>query len=121
MAALDVKKYFAKVQSQYLEMKADMSEFEQAFKDGHITEDQLDAAKEDILRIETNYQRLVYIMYLLELPNRASKHDKHNRMNKKLLNGLSKVGADEAGVLQENKSALDHFRAELEHLTAETK
>jgi hypothetical protein len=29
------------MQNQYLEMKADLKDFDQALKDGHITEDQL--------------------------------------------------------------------------------
>jgi len=103
--------------AQYTEMKQDLADFEQAFKDGHITEDQLAAAKEDIAVVEQNMNRLSYIMFLLEAPNRDKKQDKYKRANKKLLNDLVDKKADKDSVIAENKSALDHLRAELKKLT----
>ena len=65
MALRDVKEYYFKMLSQYLEMKADLADFEQALKDGFITEDQLQAAFEEVNKVQQNYERLSYIMYLL--------------------------------------------------------
>lgn len=117
MAVKDVKHYYHSMLRQYLEMKADLADFEQAFADGFITEDQLELAKDDIAQIEINYNRLTYIMYLLELPNRSSKKSMHKAKSKKELDFFAANQADEVGVELENRSALDHLRQELKKLS----
>ena len=42
MAIKDVKVYFYNMLGQYLEMKEDLKDFDQALQDGHITEDKLE-------------------------------------------------------------------------------
>ena len=116
MAVKDVKEYYYKMLAQYLEMKNDLADFEEALKNGFITEDQMQAALEEVNALQLNYDRLTYIMYLLELPNRRSKHARHNKANKKVLDALKDHKADTDSVVLENKSALDHFRAELKKL-----
>ena len=117
MAVKDVKRYYYTMLSQFLEMKADLADFEQAFADGFITEDQLEAAREDIAKLEANYDRLTYIMYLLEMPNRSSKKQAHEKRSKDELNYLSAKKADAKSVFDENKSALEHLRQELKRLS----
>lgn len=117
MAVKDVKHYYYAMLNQYLEMKSDLADFEQAFADGFITEDQLEAAKEDVAKIEANYDRLTYIMYLLEMPNRSSKKEGYQQRNKKLILNLGARAADQTHIEFENKSALDHLRQELKRLS----
>lgn len=117
MAVKDVKRYYYAMLNQYLEMKADLTDFEQAFSDGFITEDQLEAAREDIAKIEANYDRLTYIMYLLEMPNRPNKKQAYKNRSKKELNYLVSKAADTESVALENKSALEHLRCELKRLS----
>lgn len=116
MAVKDVKEYYFKMLAQYLEMKNDLADFEEALKNGFITEDQMQAAIEEVNALQLNYDRLTYIMYLLELPNRRSKHAKHNKANRKIIEALKDRKADIESVELENKSALDHFRKELKKL-----
>ena len=116
MAVRDVKEYYFKMLAQYLEMKNDLADFEEALKNGFITEDQMQAAVEEVNDLQLNYDRLTYIMYLLELPNRKSKHARHNKANKKVLDALKDRKADLESVDIENKSALDAFRKELKKL-----
>lgn len=116
MAVKDVKEYYFKMLAQYLEMKNDLVDFEEALKNGFITEDQMQAAIEEVNALQLNYDRLTYIMYLLELPNRRSKHAKHNKANRKIIEALKDRKADIESVELENKSALDHFRKELKKL-----
>ena len=73
MAARDVKEYYFKLIAQKAELEADLADFEEAFKNGYITEDKLVEIKDTVDRIETNYQRVLYIAYLLELPNNKKK------------------------------------------------
>lgn len=121
MAVKDVKEYYFKMFAQYLEMKNDLADFEQALKDGFITEDQMQAAIEEVVAVQQNYDRLTYIMYLLELPNRKSKQSKYHRANKKVYNELSSRKATDTDIELENKSALDNFRKELKKLAEGSK
>jgi hypothetical protein len=116
MALKDVKDYYFKMLAQYLEMKADIADFEQALKDGFITEDQLQTALEEVDKVKQNYERLSYIMYLLDLPNKKSKKVKHNNMNKKLIAEFKNRQADTESIEIENRCALKAFREEMKRL-----
>lgn len=116
MALRDVKEYYFKMLGQYLELKADLADFEQALKDGFITEEQMQSAIEDVNRVKQNYERLSYIMYLFNLPNRKSKQGKYNKMNKKLVAEFEARRADLNSIEIENCDALKAFREEMEQL-----
>ena len=121
MAVRDVKEYYYKLLVQSAEMKADLEDFEKALKAGYITEDKLDEVKAQVDVIQANFERVGYIMYLLELPNKASKQGKWKKQNSKLINHFVEAKADEEAVFDENKSALDRLRVELRKLEKETK
>ena len=116
MAVKDVKEYYFKLIAQKAELEADLADFEEALKNGFITEDQMQAAKDELIPYQINLDRLTYIMYLLELPNRKAKKVKFAKQNKKILDELEKRNADEQSVISENKSALDAFRKEVKEL-----
>ena len=116
MAVKDVKKYYFKLIAQKAELEADLADFEEALKNGFITEEQMQAAKDELIPYQINLDRLTYIMYLLELPNRKTKKAKFAKQNKKILDELEKRNADEQSVISENKSALDAFRKEVKEL-----
>ena len=116
MAARDIKEYYFKLIAQKAELEADLADFEEALKNGFITEDQMQAAKDELIPYQINLDRLTYIMYLLELPNRKTKKAKFAKQNKKILDELGKRNADEQSVISENKSALDAFRKEVKEL-----
>ena len=116
MAVKDVKEYYFKLIAQKAELEADLADFEEALKNGFITEEQMQAAKDELIPYQINLDRLTYIIYLLELPNRKAKKAKFANQNKKVLNELEKRKADEQSVIAENKSALDAFRKEVKEL-----
>ena len=116
MAAKDVKEYYFKLIAQKAELEADLADFEEALKNGFITEEQMQAAKDELIPYQINLDRLTYIIYLLELPNRKTKKAKFAKQNKKILDELIKRNADEQSVISENKSALDAFRKEVKEL-----
>jgi hypothetical protein len=116
MAIRDVKDYYFKMVAQYLEMKADLADFEQALKDGFITEDQMQAALEEVDKVQQNYERLSYIMYLLNLPNRKSKQKKYKAANTALATEFENRKADIKSVSIENQDALKTFKEEMEKL-----
>ena len=116
MAVKDIKEYYFKLIAQKAELEADLADFEEALKNGFITEEQMQAAKDELIPYQINLDRLTYIMYLLELPNRKTKKAKFAKQNKKILDELGKRNADEQSVIAENKSALDAFRKEVKEL-----
>ena len=116
MAVKDVKEYYFKLIAQKAELEADLADFEEALKNGFITEEQMQAAKDELIPYQINLDRLTYIIYLLELPNRKTKKAKFAKQNKKILDELGKRNADERSVISENKSALDAFRKEVKEL-----
>jgi hypothetical protein len=117
MAIRDVKDYYFKMVAQYLEMKADLADFEQALKDGFITEDQMQAALEEVDKVQQNYERLSYIMYLLEMPNRPAKKAKYKKSNKPIEDHFADLSANARAIECENASALKHLREELKKLS----
>jgi hypothetical protein len=117
MAIKDVRQYFYTMLSQYLEEKQNLADFEAALKDGLITEDQMSDIMDTVKDLETNYHRLAYIMYLLEMPNRGSKKASYVRQYENILKALAELGADINSVKQENTDALIHFKADLKAVT----
>lgn len=120
MAIRDVKHYYYTMQNQYLLMKADLKDFEEGLKSGYITEDQLTEFQEDVARVEQNFLRLGYIMFLLEQPNKASKKDGYIKQNKKLTAYFEDKGATIEKVVDENFSAIQHIREEIKKLSDKT-
>lgn len=116
MAIKDVKHYFYTMLAQYLEEKQNLADFEEALKDGLITEDQMQEAKETVAGLETNYYRLAYIMYLFDMPNRGSKKAAYVKQYKSILKELEALGADIESIKKENSDALIHFKTALEAL-----
>lgn len=116
MAIKDVKHYFYTMLAQYLEEKQNLADFEEALKDGLITEDQMQEAKETVAGLEINYYRLAYIMYLFDMPNRGSKKAAYVKQYKSILKELEALGADIESIKKENSDALIHFKTALEAL-----
>ena len=116
MAVKDVRNYFYTMLCQYIEEKQNLADFEEALKEGHITQEQMQEALENVASLETNYHRLAYIMYLLDMPNRDSKKDYYVKQYKPILDELERLGADKEYVKNENTDALIHFKAALNAL-----
>ena len=121
MAVKDVREYFYTMLSQYLEEKQNLTDFEEALKEGFITEEQMREAMDNVAALETNYHRLVYIMYLLDMPKRKAKKTQYVRQYKIILEELKKLGADMDSIKAENSDALIHFKAALNNLKKESK
>jgi hypothetical protein len=116
MAVKHVKDYLYTIQQQYIEMKADLADMEEALKAGFITEDKLATVKENVEILETNYNRIAYINYLLDMPARKAKEPKYNKQNKKQLEKFIAENATKEAVVEENTNALKIIKEEKEKL-----
>lgn len=116
MALKDVKEYYYNMLSQYLESKEDLIDFETALKDGHITEDQLIDLKEDVGRLKENLDRVQYILFLFNLPNRKDKKKKYKINNSALIKYFKELKVDTESINIENDDIIAHIRAEINKL-----
>ncbi len=116
MAVKDVRNYFYTMLCQYIEEKQNLADFEEALKEGNITQEQMQEVMENVASLEANYHRLVYIMYLLDMPNRKSKKSDYVKQHKTILEELKRLGADIDSIKEENTDALIHFKAALDAL-----
>lgn len=96
MSKKHVEEYFKVIADQYLEMIDLLKELEQQYETNIIEPERLDKIKESIIPLKTNYQRISYIMYLLNMPNKKEKQ-------KKYIKALE-VKQDKEGSLQEVKT-----------------
>ena len=116
MAIRDVREYYYTMLAQYLEEKQNLADFSDALKDGLITEDQMRDAVENVASLEENYHRLAYIMYLFNMPSRATKKPRYIHQHKPILAEFKRLGVDVDSIKEENIDALKHFKAALKEL-----
>jgi len=116
MAVKDVRNYFYTMLMQYIEEKQNLADFEEALKDGNITEEQMQEAMQVVADLEENYHRLAYIMYLLDMPNRKSKKVGYVKQYEAVLEELKRLGVDIDSIKEKNSDALIHFKAKLDAL-----
>lgn len=116
MAIRDVREYFYTMLAQYLEEKQNLEDFADALKEGLITEEQMQDAMDNVAGLEENYHRLAYIMYLFNMPNRASKKHGYIHQHKPILDEFKRLGVDIDSIRDENTDALKHFKAALKGL-----
>ena len=114
MALRHVKDFYKKQEKQYLKMLSDAKEFDDLAKQGVVSPEQVENVHTMLSRLEENYKRLTYIMYLFALPNRDKKKD----TNKIIKENLSKHSSEI--MLQENEDVLKNFRDKLERLKNES-
>ena len=116
MAIRDFNLYLANVQAQVLATKNDLADFEQGLKDGYVTEQQVENLRAEYQRIDDNYQRLLYVGYLLELPKSKWRKKRFRRKHDDLEIYLDKANATEDKVIKENEVAMELIKNEIAKL-----
>lgn len=119
MAYKHVKEYFKKVENMFIEMVNNAKEFDDAYKEGFLTQEQIDNANTLLTPIKQNYERLAYIMYLFNMPNRSKKARKYNNSNKKISNALR--DSNEECIIKECEDSLKYFKEYIKTLQQEEK
>ena len=94
MAKKHVINYYNQVQELYFELLADVKDFDEALRDGHVTQEQADEASQMLFRVKDNYERLSYIIMLLNQPTRNKKIKKHESQHKEVYGYLNHVSKD---------------------------
>ena len=103
MSVKHVKDYYNKVCEQYHDFIAELKDFEQLCNDGLVQPEVIEQAKKSIAPLKDNWEKLTYIMYLLNKPNKKSKQDRYTKSN------YPKQCKTDTYVLEEKKKSLDEL------------
>ena len=110
MSRKHVIEYYKSVESQYFDLLNDAEDIQQAVKDEILPESQLEEFTKLIDKVKTNYTRLSYIMYLLDLPNKKSKEKRNSKQYTKSKEVFNSLNATSEDVIEENKDTLSQFK-----------
>ncbi len=105
MSVKSVRKYYDQICEQYHEMIELIHDLEKEAEQDLVEPERIERLKEQVAPIKQNYERWTYMMFLLNQPERNSKHEKYKRQNSRLLKNLDKQN-DLDSVLEENKTSL---------------
>lgn len=97
MAVKDFIEYYNDEEAQYEEMLNDAKDLEEAYRAGHLSEENYEASIKYIEAIRTNHERLSYVAYLLTKRKKYLKKSsgerlevKENSENLEKLNSMKK-------------------------------
>ena len=107
MAKRHVVLYYLEVQNEYLEMLDNLEEFKKLAQEGKVSQEDYDQMLREIELIKSNYERISYIMMLLNKPNKKSNEEAD--MNKSWYRELQ--GASKEAILDESRDVLSDLKA----------
>ena len=102
MAKSHVNLYFLQCQADYFEMLDNLKEFKELAAEGKISQEEYEQMLHEIELVKSNYERLAYIMMLLNKPKDKKNIDAD--MNKSWYQALS--GASKEVIFDENRDVL---------------
>lgn len=73
MARSHVVQYYLEVEYQYLEMLDALKELNKLVKEGKVDLERYEQQASEVQKLKENYERISYIIFLLNKPNRKSK------------------------------------------------
>ena len=102
MAKSHVVQYFLEVEHQYLEMLDNLKDFQELAENNTISQEDYKQALAEVELLKANYERIGYIMFLLNQPKRKSK-----KLDKETLSWYDALKhASKEAILDENRDAL---------------
>lgn len=113
MAVKDVRAYYERTVSDYVEMKRVLEELENISSEKAVAAyDHIDTIREQVRTLEANYKRLSYIIYLLDMPKKKEKKERYEKSEKNKLAKISEKDRME-GVLEENSKVINNLKSYL--------
>lgn len=109
MSVKHVNEYYKKICNDYKNMVNTLVEMEEYVQQNIISPEKLDNIKESVEAMKSNYQRISWIMYLLNLPNKKEKRVKYERQNKCSFNELKDIASIDT-IHMENQSYIDDIK-----------
>lgn len=109
MARKDVINYYISVQNQYFEMLNDAKDLDDAYKNGIISQEQVEQAQDILSKLKENYDRLSYVVLLLNEPGRDSKKKSFKKQNIKVYDYLK--NSNDCYIRNENEDVLKKLKS----------
>ena len=106
MSKKDVNLYFLQIQYEYFELLDNLKEFKELASEGRVSQEEYDQFLKQIELVKSNYERIAYIMMLLNKPNKKDKQDAD--MYKTWYNELP--FASKEAIMDENKDVLKELK-----------
>lgn len=111
MAIKHVREYYERMVSDYVEMKRVLEEMEKLSEEkASVAINNIEQIREQVKVLEANYNRLSYIMFLLNQPNKEKKKSKYFKQEKKKLDKIPINDRKEA-VIDENTKVLETLKS----------
>ena len=111
MSIKHVRDYYERMVSDYVEMKRVLEEMEKLSEEkASVAINNIEQIREQVKVLEANYNRLSYIMFLLNQPNKEKKKSKYFKQEKKKLNKIPVNDRKEA-VINENTKVLETLKS----------
>ena len=107
MSVKHVKKYYEEVCSQYHEFIEELKDFQNLCNEGMVEPEVIEQAKQAIEPLKDNWQKLNYIIYLLNKPNKKTKHNKYDKCSKELIEN----SITDTQVYQQNKDSISNLQS----------
>lgn len=111
MSVKDVMDYHSQVLSDYLELKKTLKLLENEPSE-HVSKnilENIEHIKKNIAIATENYNRISYIVYLLNKPTRKRKQDRHYNINKKMLDKIPESSKLKS-IREENKDSINKIK-----------
>lgn len=106
MAKSHIIKYYLEVEYQYLEMLDTLKELKELVKEGKVDVEAYEQEAANVEKLKENYERISYIMFLLNQPRRTSK--KLDTDTLRWYNELKNHSKE--AIIDENKDVLCTFK-----------
>ena len=106
MAKKHVNQYFLEVENQYFEMLTNLQEAKKLLVENQFSEETYIQMDKAVQNLKTNYERIAYIIFLLNKPNKKDK--KEAKIFTSWYNRLR--FASKEAILNENKDVLAHLK-----------
>lgn len=84
MSKKHVNEYYEKICADYKEMLDTLRDMEEEYSKNLISPDRLEQIKEMIKPMKENYERISYIMYLFNMPDRKRRKEKYIKQTKQI-------------------------------------
>lgn len=105
MSKKHIDEYFGQVFKDYRNMLDTLKTLEKECQEGLVEPERIEQFKANILPLMNNYERVLYIKFLYDMPNRKEKVATYKRNNKKFLESIKKENMSEE-TLKENQEVL---------------
>lgn len=110
MSRKHVVTYYKAMEEQYFELLSETKDMDEAVKTGFLPEDRMNIFMNYVDKLKSNYTRLSYIMYLLDLPNKPSKEKRNARSRESLNKSFQQLNSTQEQVVNENRDVLTEFK-----------